>query len=130
MKVTRRVQREAKQLLRLCTSNGELNEDRARAIVKRIGEGRYRNCAALLFQLRRLIKLNIARRSAQVQSAVALQTDTRQTLSDRLQRLYGPGLSTSFEETPALIGGMRIKVYCDVYDGSVKGALDRLEARL
>jgi F0F1-type ATP synthase delta subunit len=112
------------------SDDGALNEERARQLVRRIGEDRHRSRAALLVQLRRLIQWNIARRSARVQSAVPLQTETRKTLSDRLERLYGHGLRTSFEETPALIGGMRIKVYCDVYDGSVKGALDRLEARL
>jgi F0F1-type ATP synthase delta subunit len=38
-------------------------------------------------------------------------------------------VSTSFADTPALIGGMRVKVGSDVYDGSVRGALLALEER-
>ena len=47
-----------------------------------------------------------------------------------LARVYGPGLAASFEENPALIGGMRIKVGSDVYDDSVRARLAALEARL
>jgi F-type H+-transporting ATPase subunit delta len=39
-------------------------------------------------------------------------------------------LETSFALNPALIGGMRIKVGSDVYDGSVRGRLDALERQL
>jgi F-type H+-transporting ATPase subunit delta len=39
---------------------------------------------------------------------------------------YGPGLTTSFVENPELIGGMRIQVGCDVYDGSVRARLEAL----
>ena len=41
--------------------------------------------------------------------------------------MYGPGISTSFAHNPALIGGMRIHVGSDVYDGSVRAGLDALE---
>jgi F-type H+-transporting ATPase subunit delta len=36
----------------------------------------------------------------------------------------------AFIVTPALLGGMRIKVGSDVYDGSVRARLAALEARL
>ena len=42
---------------------------------------------------------------------------------------YGPGMSTSFAANPELIGGMRVKVGSDVYDGSVRTALLTLEER-
>jgi F-type H+-transporting ATPase subunit delta len=38
-------------------------------------------------------------------------------------------VSTSFAENPALIGGMRVKIGSDVYDGSVRAALEALEER-
>jgi F-type H+-transporting ATPase subunit delta len=46
-----------------------------------------------------------------------------------ISRVYGPGLTISFTHSPALIGGMRIKVGSDVYDGSVQARLAALEAR-
>jgi F-type H+-transporting ATPase subunit delta len=47
-----------------------------------------------------------------------------------LDRAYGQGLETSFALNPDLIGGMRIRVGSDVYDGSVRARLAALEAAL
>jgi F-type H+-transporting ATPase subunit delta len=44
-----------------------------------------------------------------------------------LVRTYGPEISTSFAEDTTLIGGMRIRVGSDVYDGSVKAGLAALQ---
>ncbi|HVP79079.1 MAG TPA: F0F1 ATP synthase subunit delta [Thermodesulfobacteriota bacterium] len=44
-----------------------------------------------------------------------------------MARAYGPGISASFVHNPGLIGGMRIKVGSDVYDGSVRARLAGLE---
>jgi len=43
-----------------------------------------------------------------------------------LGRVYGPGLIFDFRQSAALIGGMRIKVGSDVYDGSVQARLNAL----
>ena len=47
-----------------------------------------------------------------------------------MARAYGPGMSTSYAENAALIGGMRLKVGSDVYDGSVLAALRTLSETL
>jgi F-type H+-transporting ATPase subunit delta len=44
-----------------------------------------------------------------------------------LEKTYGPGLNISFGVNPALIGGVRIKVGSDVYDGSVQARLAALQ---
>jgi F-type H+-transporting ATPase subunit delta len=41
--------------------------------------------------------------------------------------MYGPGTTTVFSLKPALIGGMRIQVASDVYEGSVRRALEQLK---
>ena len=47
-----------------------------------------------------------------------------------MARAYGPGVSTSFAENAALIGGLRVRVGSDVYDGSVLAALRMLAETL
>jgi len=56
-----------------------------------------------------------------------LPADLQANVLSNLERVYGQGMSTSFAHNPALIGGMRIKVGSDVYDGSVRAGLAALE---
>ncbi len=58
-----------------------------------------------------------------------LPPDIRAQLEAGVARLYGPGIVTAFAEDPALLGGVRITVGSDVYDGTVRAGLAALEAR-
>ena len=60
----------------------------------------------------------------------ALPDDLRDSVTQELRRTYGASLEATFAVNPALVGGMRIRVGSDVYDGSVRARLARLEARL
>jgi F-type H+-transporting ATPase subunit delta len=127
MKTTRQIRREAKRLFRLCLVNGMLDEGRTRQVVQRIIDDKRRGGVALLSHFRRLVKLDCARHTAKVESAVPVPPDLRASIQAGLARAYGPGISASFVHNPGLIGGMRIKVGSDVYDGSVRARLAALE---
>jgi F-type H+-transporting ATPase subunit delta len=127
MKTTKQIRREAKHLFRLCFSNGSLDEDRARHVVQRVLGSKRRGYLALATQFERLVRLERLRHTAEVESATTLPPDLRANVQASLVRAYGHGLSTSFAESPALIGGMRIRVGSDVYDGSVRARLAALE---
>lgn len=71
-----------------------------------------------------------ARHSAEIESAVPMADDLRSLVVDRLIAAYGPAVKSSFVHNPDLIGGMRIKIGSDVYDGSVRSALTRLANNL
>jgi F-type H+-transporting ATPase subunit delta len=129
MKSTKKARRDAKQLFRLCLANGLLDEGRVRQVVQRVSETRYRNRFNVLSEFRRLVELDCTRHAAVVESATPLPPGMQASIQAGLARLYGPGLNTSFTPSPALIGGMRIKVASDVYDGSVQARLAALEAR-
>jgi F-type H+-transporting ATPase subunit delta len=130
MSRTKQAKRDAKQLFRLCLANGLLDEGRVREVVRRVAESRNRNRLKLLSHFRRLVELDQARRTATVESATPLPPGMQASVQAGLSRAYGPGLNTSFSHSPTLIGGMRIKVGSDVYDGSVQARLAALEARL
>ncbi len=126
MKTTRQTKREAKRLFRLCLVNGLLDEGRSRQVVRRIIDAKRRGGLALLSHFRRLVKLDRGRHTAEVESAMPLPADLRASIQAGLARTYGPGISASFTHNPGLIGGMRIKVGSDVYDGSVRARLATL----
>ena len=76
----------------------------------------------------RLVKLDRARHAARVASAAPLDAGLRGAVGAALARRYGPALATTFVVDPALIGGLRVQVGSDVYDGSIRGGLDALAA--
>jgi F-type H+-transporting ATPase subunit delta len=127
MKTTRRARREAKQLFRVCLVNGLLDEGRVRRVVQHIAAARRHECPAILSHFGRLVKLDLARHAATIESAVSLPADLQAAIEAGLRRRYGPGLTTAFAQRAALIAGMRIQVGCDVYDGSVRARLATLE---
>ena len=127
MRTNKQVRREAKQLFRLCLVNGSPDEGRVRQVVQRILQSKRRGCLSLATYFRRWVKLDRSRHTAEVESATPLATDLQARVLSGLERLYGSKINTSFAHRPTLIGGMRIKVGSDVYDGSLKGALAALE---
>jgi F-type H+-transporting ATPase subunit delta len=127
MKITRRARREAKQLFRWCLVNGVLDEPRVRQVMQHLVAAGRRGGAAILSHFGRLVKLDVARRTATIESATPLPADLQGAVAAGLTRRYGPGLATAFRDRPALIGGMRIQVGSDVYDGSVRAGLAALE---
>ena len=74
------------------------------------------------------MKLDIERRSAHVESAVATTEALQQSVKANLAARYGQGLNVTFAVNPSLIGGLRVKVGSDVFDGSVKARLSELES--
>ena len=126
MKVSKQSRREAKQLFRACLMNGLLDESRVRQAVQQLLQKQPRGYQAILSHFQRLVKLDIERRTARVESATPLPSDLQSLVETDLARRYGPGLLLSFGQNPALIGGMRIKVGSDVYDGSVQAKLAAL----
>lgn len=127
MKITKRAKREAKQLFRYCLVNGLLDENRVRSVVQHVVATGRRDSAGIVSHLRRLVKLDLARRTATVESAAPLPPDLQAAIEAGLTRRYGLGLTTAFAQRPELIGGMRIQVGTDVYDSSVRAALAALE---
>ncbi len=129
MRSSKQARRDAKQLYRLCLANGLLDAGRVLQVVHLVGETSKRNRFNVLSELLRLVRLDCTRHTAAVQSATPLPAGMQMSVEAGLSRLYGPGLNTSFTQSPALIGGMRVKVAYDVYDGSVQARLAALEAR-
>ena len=126
MKTSKQARRSAKQLFRACLANGLLDEARVRSAVQQVVAARPRGYVGMLSHFQRLVKLELERRSARIESAVPLGADLQAGVQATLGRVYGPGLTFDFRQSAALIGGMRIKVGSDVYDGSVQARLNAL----
>ena len=126
MKGTKQSRRFAKQLFKSCQANGRLDADRTQKAVQLLIEQKPRGYFGILQHLHRLVKLDEASRTARVESAVALGQMQQQDIQDCLNRLKGGNVTVEFTENPRLIGGMRVKIGDDVFDGSVKTRLTGL----
>jgi F-type H+-transporting ATPase subunit delta len=129
MQVAKQVQRDARQLFRLCRVDGLLDQARARQVIGRLGESNHRHSLALLSAFQRWLRLDQEQHTAEVQSATPLPADLQSTVRFRIEKVYGPAVSIRFTDSPQLIGGLRVKIGSDVYDGSIRSELEALEKR-
>jgi F-type H+-transporting ATPase subunit delta len=126
MKISKQAKRDAKQLFACCKVNGLPDENRVRQAVDAVIVQKPRGYVAILSHLHRLLRLDLDRRTASVESAVTAAEALRSSVTASLTWRYGAGLSISFATNPDLIGGLRVKVGSDVFDGSVKARLNAL----
>jgi F-type H+-transporting ATPase subunit delta len=126
MKTNRQTLREAKQLFGLCLVRGALDEGRVRQVVEKVIAAGRPGGLKVLSRFQRLVRLKREAHSAKVESSSPLPSDVRTQIESELARMYGQGLLMSYADNPALVGGVRITVGSDVFDGSIKGRLTAL----
>jgi len=127
MKISKQAMSEARQLFRSCFVSGRLDDARVRQAVQLLAEKKPRGYVEILTRLHRLVKLELAKRTVKVENAVETAPDQQAAIKSSLEKQYGAGLDISYWINPALIGGLRIQIGSDLYDGSVKTRLEKLQ---
>ena len=103
-----------------------LDDSRVKQAVTVVLDRKPRGYVGLLSYFQRLVRLDVAKRTATIESAVALSPALQTSLQQSLTRKYGAGTNATFTTNPALIGGVRIRVGSDVYDDSIQARLHGL----
>lgn len=114
---------------RLCLVNGQLDDARARLVVDQLAASGRTSALTVLKQFVRRMRIEDANRSAVVASAAPLDPEFQSRLERDLARQRGRPIATTYVVDPSLVGGIRVRVGSDVYDGSVRGRLAALESR-
>lgn len=130
MKISKEARRVSRSLFRACVANGKLDESRVRLVVNQVAASKPRSYLGILHNFKSLVANDLARSVANVESATDLDSTTRTQLQAGLSAKYGRQLALSFTVNPELLGGIRVKVGSDVWDGSVKARLAALQAAL
>lgn len=130
MKVSKVAQSTARRIFRLCSKGGQLNEKHLKTAIKKLAADKPRDYRGTLQALRRLVRAEMADKQVTVESAVELNGTTTNKVKKSLKSQYGNDLNFEFKITPELLGGMRIRVGNDLFDGSVKARLERLQESL
>jgi len=126
MKLSRVARRQSKQLFDLSMVDGRLDNDRLRTVANEIEQKKPRHYVQMLKFITRLTKLEVARHHAIVDSADELSEAQRKEISSNLVKKFGP-ITTEFRHSPALIGGLRVKLGSNVWDGSIQSRLETLK---
>lgn len=84
----------------------------------------------VLEEFRREINRRLGISEAKVTSARKLDDQERKDLEKQIAALTGGTVEAQFEEDSSLLGGAVVQVGSTVYDGSVRGRLDRLREEL
>jgi len=130
MKISKQSRRDGKTLFNACRVNGILDEARVRQALAEVVSRKPRGYVATLHHFHRLVKLELARRTAVVESATPLAESIQESVRGHLASRHGAGLDLSFKVNPGVIGGLKVRVGSDIYDGTVAGRLAALESSL
>lgn len=130
MKISKTAAGIARRVFRMCVENDALNEAKLSQAVSLLAKSQTRDLRGIFQGLKRLVELDVQRRQVTVESAVELDGAGRARVEAGMAKQHGAGLIFSYQVTPELLGGLRIRKGDDVLDGSVKGRLDRLASLL
>jgi F-type H+-transporting ATPase subunit delta len=130
MKINREIRRISREMLKASFTDGQLDQGKIGTLVQSLVEKKPRHYIAILENYKRLLRLEVEKRHAKIETAGEFSPEVRVQILASLQRKYGPDLTYEFVVTPELLGGLRIRVGSDVWDGSVRNRLQRLEQNL
>jgi F-type H+-transporting ATPase subunit delta len=130
LKTNKEIRRLSREMLRASFTDGQLDPGRIASLVESLIARKPRNYIAVLKNYRRLLRLEVEKRRARVEIASELDSEAGSKLVANLKKKYGNDLAIEFVVNPQLLGGMRIQVGSDVWDGTVRGRLEHLQQQL
>ncbi len=130
MTTPREARRIARALFRESFTDGRLDEAKVRQAIQQLAAAKPRMLVAILKSCERLVRLEVERNTARVESAAELDAGLRERLTAQLQKIYRRPVAAEFRVNPELLGGVRVRIGSDVWDGSVSGRLSELSAAL
>jgi F-type H+-transporting ATPase subunit delta len=129
MKVSREIRSTARQIFRACFVQGRMDEKRVRTVVDRIISTQPRHYLGILTAMEKMIRLEINKHALLVESAMPLDDNRLRDIQAKVQSRFPALLAKRHEVRPSLVGGLRIQVGSDVWDGSIAARLEQLKLK-
>ena len=95
-----------------------------------IANDRIAHVAEVAAAWRRILQEQSGIRPAEIVTARELSKDERDALAAEVAKLAGAKIDASFKLDKSILGGTVVRIGSTVYDGSVRGRLDRLKEAL
>ena len=130
MKINKEIRQLSREMLRASFTDGQLDQGKIASLVQSLIAKKPRRFLDILQNYKRLLRLEIEKRRATIESASELSSQNSSTILAKLKQRYGDDLTAEFRIDPKLLGGMRIRVGSDVWDGTVRNRLQQLQQQL
>jgi F-type H+-transporting ATPase subunit delta len=130
MKINKEIRRRSREMLRASFADGQLDSGRIASVVDSLIARKSRNYIDVLKNYRRLLRVEVEKRRARIETASDLDREASSKVIENLKKKYGNDLTTECVVNPQLLGGMRIRVGSDVWDGTVRNRLELLQQQL
>jgi len=130
MKINKEIRQLSREMLRASFTDGQIDRGKITSLVQSLIAKKPRRYLDILQYYKRLVRLEIEKRHARIESANPVSPETSSRIVENLKKKKGRDLTTEFIVNPDLLGGIRIRVGSDVWDGSVRDRLERLQKQL
>ncbi|MGA8488862.1 MAG: ATP synthase F1 subunit delta [Terriglobales bacterium] len=95
-----------------------------------IDHGRINFLAPIVKQFERELNQRLGFTEAEITSAHDLNQTDRQTLEVQMAKLTGKKIRARYSRDESILGGAVVKIGSTIYDGSVKGQLERIRVAI
>ncbi len=126
MKLSNEARRGARSLYRVSFTDGRLDSSKVKEVVTGIRNRRPAGSAQILNEYHRLVRLEVERRTAVVESPVSLPHSEEREIEAIVKERLGNDVRAEFLINTDLIAGVRIRIGSHVYESSIRERLSRL----
>ena len=102
MKLNKEIRQFSREMLRASFTDAQLDNGKITTLVQSLVTKKPRHYVDVLKYYKRLLRLEIEKRHARIESAMKLDPETSKQIVDRLKRKYGNDLTADFQVDPAL----------------------------
>jgi F-type H+-transporting ATPase subunit delta len=126
MQIPKEARRQARELFEAALdANGRPDPTKTLAIADLLVKSAPRHTLQILKEYTKLIRLELEKHHAVIESAVPVEDSTRTSVLKLLEKRDGGAVTIETKVDPSLIGGSRIRLGSEVWDSTV---LSRLKA--
>jgi len=130
MKINKEIRQLSREMLRASFTDGQIDRGKITSLVQSLIARQPRRYRDILQYYKRLVRLEIEKRHARIESSTQVSPETSARIVENLKKKRGRDLTAEFVLNPELLGGVRIRVGSDVWDDSVRDRLERLQKQL
>lgn len=126
MRGNKQIRKTARAILQLSLKDGELDAERAGAVLKALEAHPPRHYRSVLREYQNQVRKHVERSQALVEYAGPLPSNLINNIEASFSARYARPITAIPRENPELIAGVRIRIGSDVYDSSIANHLQEL----